>query len=199
MIFSRLKLLLYTFIVIPHLIAYSLSKFKKKIDMDVEMWILLQKGNIDSNKYISLYKLLVLSIEFRNVFYMRIDRRVAIMLKVLLQPLKSLHIEVDCRKCGGGFVVQHGNSTIILANSIGDNFWVNQNVTVGWTEYGCPTIGNNVRIGTGAVVLGLIIIGDNVNIGAGAIVVKDVPSNCTVVSPQAYIVKKDGIKVNLKL
>jgi serine O-acetyltransferase len=71
---------------------------------------------------------------------------------------------------------------------------VNQNVTVGWKGAGCPTIGNNVRIGTGAVVLGPIMIGDNVNIGANAIVMKDVPSNTTVVSPMAHICRRNGKK-----
>ena len=92
-----------------------------------------------------------------------------------------LSIGVNNEMCGGGFLVQHGNSTIVLAKSIGENFWVNQNVTVGWTEKGCPTIGNNV------------------NIGAGAIVLKNVPDNTTVVSPHAYIIKKDGKKVNIPL
>jgi serine O-acetyltransferase len=60
-------------------------------------------------------------------------------------------------------------------------------------------IGNNVRIGTGAIVLGNIYVGDNVNIGAGAVVVKNVPSNCTVIGNPAYIVKENGIKVSKKL
>lgn len=38
--------------------------------------------------------------------------------------------------------------------------------------------------------LGDIVIGDNVNIGANAIVVEDVPSNCTICSPKAQIVKR---------
>lgn len=37
------------------------------------------------------------------------------------------------------------------------------------------------------------------NLGAGAIVLKDVPSNTTVVSPMARIVKKDGARVDLPL
>lgn len=55
---------------------------------------------------------------------------------------------------------------------------------------GCPTIGDNVRIGTSAVVTGSITIGDNVNIGANATVTKDVPSNTTVITHQAFICKK---------
>lgn len=59
---------------------------------------------------------------------------------------------------------------------------------------------DNVRIGTGAVVLGGITIGDNVNIGANAIIVEDVPSNCTVCSPKATIVKRhDGPTMNARM
>ena len=44
-----------------------------------------------------------------------------------------------------------------------------------------PTILNGVTIGAGAKVLGPITIGNNSKVGAGAIVLKDVPDNCTVV------------------
>lgn len=47
--------------------------------------------------------------------------------------------------------------------------------------------------------LGPISIGDNVKIGANAIVTKDVPSNTTVVSPHAYICKRDGKRVHEEL
>lgn len=40
-----------------------------------------------------------------------------------------------------------------------------------------PVIGNNVFIGTGAVVIGNITIGDNVIIAANAVVTKNVPDN----------------------
>lgn len=198
MIVSKLKLFFFTIFVIPHLIVYLLAIEKASIEKDVEAFLCLQKRT--HNRYIvELHNLLILCYEFRNVFYMRVGPRYSHILKMFLSPIQTLNIGVESKNCGGGFLVQHGNSTIVLAESIGENFWVNQNVTVGWTEDGCPTIGNNVRIGTGAVVLGPIQIGDNVKIGAGAIVVKDVPSNCTVVSPHAYIVKKDGVKVNKPL
>ena len=44
-------------------------------------------------------------------------------------------------------------------------------------------------IGANAVVIGNVTIGDNVFIGAGAVVVKDVPSNCVVAGNPAKIVK----------
>ncbi len=90
---------------------------------------------------------------------------------------------------GGGLVIQHGTATDINAKSIGENLWINQRATIGWTEHGNPIIGNNVRIGVGAIVIGPISVGNNVNIGANAIVVEDVPDNVTICSPKAKIVK----------
>ena len=167
--------------------------------MDINAFLHLQKRGKTNCPYKDLYRLLVLCPEYRNVYYLRMGIRISHILKLFLKPAPLLSIGDNLKDAGGGFLVQHGNSTIVLAKSIGENFWVNQNVTVGWTKDGCPTIGNNVRIGIGAIVIGPIVIGDNVNIGAGAIVVKDVPSNCTVISPRAYIIKKDGIKVNMQL
>ena len=76
---------------------------------------------------------------------------------------------------------------------MGSNCWINQQVTVGHTEKGRPKIGNNVKIMTGAKVLGNVTIGDNV------IIVKDVPSDCVVVGSRAYIVKRNGKKVREEL
>ncbi len=52
-----------------------------------------------------------------------------------------------------------------------------------------PFIGNNVKIATGAKVLGGIRIGNNVTIGANAVVLKDVPDNAVVVGIPARIIK----------
>jgi len=51
-------------------------------------------------------------------------------------------------------------------------------------------IGNNVQIGTGAIILMGITIGDDVIIGAGSVVTKDIESNCIVVGNPAKILKK---------
>lgn len=126
--------------------------------------------------------------EFRSVFYMRVEI-ISKLLSIVWAPRELLFIHTRSSNIGGGLFVQHGYSTVIEAESVGENLWINQNVTIGYRGNGHPTIGNNVRIGTGAVVLGGILIGDNVNIGANAIVVEDIPSNCTVCSPKAQIVK----------
>lgn len=103
------------------------------------------------------------------------------------------------KEIGRGLLIVHGDATYINAKKIGNNCYVNQCVTIGVIGDKAPIIGDNVRIGAGAIVLGNIIVGDNVNIGAGAVVVKSVPSNSTVVGNPAMIVKRDGERVNLML
>lgn len=72
---------------------------------------------------------------------------------------------------------------------IGNNVRIDQQVTIGirWDEETAPIIGNNVRIGAGAKVLGSIRIGDNVRIGANAVVLTDVPDGATAVGVPARI------------
>lgn len=83
----------------------------------------------------------------------------------------------------------HGFGTVLNSNiKIGDNCTILHNVTIGAGNMGVPTIGNNVYIGAGAIIIGGITIGDNVKIGAGAIVVTNVPSNTTVVSDKAKLI-----------
>jgi serine O-acetyltransferase len=72
---------------------------------------------------------------------------------------------------------------------IGNNVRIDQQVTIGirWDEERAPIVGNNVRIGAGAKVLGSIRIGDNVRIGANAVVLTDVPDGATAVGVPARI------------
>ena len=87
-------------------------------------------------------------------------------------------------------VLKHAFSTIINAEKIGRNVTIYQQVTVGNSGKGCPSIGNDVQISCGAIVLGPISIGDDVIIGAGAVVVKDIPSHSIVVGNPARIIKR---------
>lgn len=94
---------------------------------------------------------------------------------------------------GGGLFIQHGYSTFILATSIGKNFVVNQNVTIGVGRHGKPIIGDNVAIRTGAVVVGKIQVGDNVRIGANCVVAEDIPAN-TSVTPARLIFRQRALR-----
>ena len=74
---------------------------------------------------------------------------------------------------------------------IGENCIIYQHTTFGQAHGskadGAPTIGNNVMVGAGAVILGNVRIGNNVVIGANAVVLKDIPDNVLVAGVPAEI------------
>ena len=62
-----------------------------------------------------------------------------------------------------------------------------------------PVFGENVKVYTGATVIGSIKIGNNVTIGANTVVITDVPDNCLAVGVPARIIpkkNKDGTDEN---
>lgn len=95
-----------------------------------------------------------------------------------------LNLYIWGKRIEGGMTVMHGFSTVVNAKSIGKNFHVSQQVTIGWGKGGEPVIGDNVKVYAGAIIVGGITIGDNAVIGAGAVVTKDVPANTLVVGAQ---------------
>jgi serine O-acetyltransferase len=82
---------------------------------------------------------------------------------------------------------------------IGENVRIDQEVTIGirWDEEVAPIIGNNVRIGAGAKILGSIRIGNDSRIGANAVVLTDVPDGATAVGvPARIILRRDVLLVD---
>jgi serine O-acetyltransferase len=105
---------------------------------------------------------------------------------------------------GRRFFIDHGMGVVIGETcEIGNNVTVYQGVTLGGTgkEKGKrhPTVKDNALIATGAKVLGSITIGENSKIGAGAIVLNDVPQNSTVVGIKGRVVVQDGVRIKKDL
>jgi len=62
-----------------------------------------------------------------------------------------------------------------------------------------PTVGDNVFIGTGAILLGPLRVGNNVRIGANTFLyMVDIPDNATVVGTPGVITRLNDQKVNLR-
>jgi len=189
----------------PMLILFLLSKNKEVIILDVSQWIKrLDNGKKESSPdWLKLLYLLSIYQEFRNIYYYRIKKGGLIgfvltqVFRIFYKQCPSLFLYTN--NIGSGLFIQHGFSTIISADSIGENCSVSQQVTIGYNTKGRPIIGNNVSIGAGAKVIGKVTIDDNVKVGANAVVAKNVPKNCVVVGVPAYIVKRDGVKVKEQL
>lgn len=183
--------IIYTIILFPHLILYNFSKNKVLIDKDILRWA--KKRNIKAKNSTLLIQFLSLSKDFRTIFYFRNRGIISSILNLYCPKDRSFRID-QSTKLQGGILTGHPYCTILNANSIGENFYVNHLVTVGEVEGKRPTIGNNVSIYTGAIVIGDIIIGNNVKIGAGSVVTKNIPNNCTVVGNPARIINSEKEK-----
>ena len=92
--------------------------------------------------------------EFRSLFYYRVGKN-SIPLRIAGFIRRNWRYSlITWDAIGPGFYLEHSFSTIISARSIGKNCQINQQVTIGHTEKGSPTIGDNVRIFAGAIVFG---------------------------------------------
>lgn len=102
---------------------------------------------------------------------------------------------------GKGFIIHNFSGIVIDAEAVGENFTVNQGVTVGpdWRHEGRPSLGNNVFIGAGAKVIGPIRIGDNVVVAANALVIDTILDNCTVVGIPARVISRQATSSYLRL
>ena len=93
---------------------------------------------------------------------------------------------------GRRFFIDHGAGVVIGETAeIGDDVLLYQGVVLGGTSLEKkkrhPTLGNNVLVGAGAIVLGPVHIGDGARIGAGSVVIKDVPHNATAIGIPARV------------
>ncbi len=106
---------------------------------------------------------------------------------------------------GKGLFIDHGMGLVVgETTQIGENCVLFHNVTLGGTGKHAgkrhPTLGNNVLVGTGAIILGPVSIGNNVSIGANTFIYMcDVPDNATVVGTPGRIVRLNGENVDLPL
>jgi len=95
---------------------------------------------------------------------------------------------------GHRFFIDHGMGIVIGETAeIGDDVLMYKGAVLGGTSLNKgkrhPTIGNGVIIGSNATVLGPVRIGENARIGSGAVVVKPVPDDSTAVGVPAKVVR----------
>lgn len=101
---------------------------------------------------------------------------------------------------GNRVFIDHGMGVIIGETSVvGNDVTIFQGVTLGGTgkETGKrhPNVEDGATIGVGAAVLGNVTVGENSKVGGGAVVVDNVPANSTVVGIPGHVVAQDGVRV----
>lgn len=184
-IIKVIKALCKSLIYLPHFVLFRCGGGKNIVSGDM-------KGFMPKSKHdwLAFFYLMSNNDYFHSLFFHRIKGNK--LRRFLLQSKSSFIIPYDV-KLGTLPVFDHPFSTILNAESIGDNFRCKNNVTIGNVyddDTKRPIIGNNVYVGANAVIIGPITIGDNVTVGAGAVVTKDIPSNSVVVGNPSKIIDK---------
>lgn len=130
--------------------------------------------------------------EFRTLVHYRLRSVNPVARALLLAAYRpEPTLTLDAARIGPALFIQHGVGTIVTAESIGGHCWINQQVTIGHDAAGRPTLGDRVRVGAGAVVLGPITLYDGATVGANATVIDDVAAGVTVVAPLAQPLFRD--------
>ena len=200
---KRIYIILTSWRFLLHWIYYQQTRKKEVIDADLNRNLnqFVRRIPLDVYKkptFLEFCFLMTFYTMFRNIFYARVGNRhhyYAKFLSIFASPLPLLDIS-ETAEIGGGLIVQHGYGTIVAPRKIGKNCWVNQGVTIGYTNNDdCPIIGDNVTVYCGAKVLGDVHVGNNVIVAANAVVVKDVQDNCVVGGVPAKVIKDNHTRI----
>lgn len=108
---------------------------------------------------------------------------------------RGYHISNEAQ-IGPGFSLYHRGTVYIGPIKIGKNCTISHNVVLGRSLkkgiVGRPTLGDNVWVGTGAVVVGPVNIGNDVLIAPNAFVNFDVPDHSLVIGNPGKIIAKEN-------
>lgn len=106
-----------------------------------------------------------------------------------------MEMDIDPQaKIGGGFYIGHiGGVHINPGAVLGTNCDLAHRVTIGASamgRQGIPVLGNDVYVGTGAVLVGKIKVGDGAKIAANTLVMSNVPAGATVMGVPGRIIMR---------
>jgi len=118
---------------------------------------------------------------------------------VYFEALQQMRLDCSAQIGPGLYIAHNGGIVLHPRAVIGERCQLAHQVTIGTLGLGrdgVPWIGNDVYIGTGAVIIGGIRIGDGARIAANSLVNRDVPAGAIVMGVPAKVVRIAGAKPN---
>jgi serine O-acetyltransferase len=172
-------------------------------------WFRLLSGDLGTFSEFSRSKLYLLlttqgawamfTYRFGHLSYLRYQKNKFYIVNMVIWYILNKIVEITAgisihykASIGERFMISHfGNIIIDAGTKIGDDCSIRQGVTMGnGSLKRSPVLGNNVYIGTIAVLIGGITIGDHSKIGALAMVNKSFPENSIIVGVPAVNKRK---------
>lgn len=179
---SKIRIIFINILLFCSFIAFVLHKMRRLID-----FIMLQDPAIKHRVEVLLYQgMWARFLHYpAHFFYKKKLFFVARASSQLARFLTGIEIHPGATVSDTVFI-DHGSGTVIGETAVvGENTIIYQGVTLGGTgkERGKrhPTVGDNVMIGAGSMILGPINIANNAKIGALSVVLEDVEEGATVV------------------
>jgi len=115
--------------------------------------------------------------------------------KVLHRYVRNQYgIELRCSAVvGRRLLIPHQGAIVIHSYAqIGDDCAIFQGVTLGtaneFTPSKAPKLGDRVRVGAGAMILGKVTVGDGAHLAPNTVVFTDVPAGATVFTPPPRVI-----------
>lgn len=107
------------------------------------------------------------------------------------KPIAAIFCKLNALLCGAvigrgasfgkNFVILHSVGIVVNSKVVGgDDITLESGVVIGEEKQGCPTLGDNIFIGSGAKLFGSIHLGNNVKVGANAVVNRSFPDNTVI-------------------
>ena len=150
------------------------------------------KDNITLKNFLINY---IFNPGFKFTFWLRATKSKNIIISTLAKIQHKrfstkymLHIAANT-EIGFGLYIGHGQCVVINPTTkIGNNVSLSQFTTIGSNHEKAAIIGDYVYIGPSVCIVEDVVIGNNVKIGAGAVVTRNIPENSTSAGVPAKVI-----------
>lgn len=105
---------------------------------------------------------------------------------------RCMQFPLECASIGPGLLLIHSYGLLVNGRArIGSNVTLLHHVTIGGARGVAPSLGDNVTVADGGIVIGAVAIGPGATIGAGAVVSEDVPPLAVMTGNPASLARYD--------